>query len=33
MELWKLIIGLMIAVFIVFLKDAHSKAQKQKIVA
>lgn len=29
----KIIIGLIVAVFLVFLKDAHSKAQKQKIIA
>ena len=33
MELWKIIIGLIVAVFLVFLKDAHSKAQKQLIIA
>lgn len=32
MELWKIIIGLIVAVFLVFLKDAHSKAQKQLII-
>jgi hypothetical protein len=32
-ELSKIIIGLIVAVFLVFLKDAHSKAQKQLIIA
>lgn len=33
MELWKIIIGLIVADVLVFLKDAHSKAKKQQIIA
>lgn len=33
MELWQIILGVLTAAFLIFLKNAHSKAHKQKIVA
>jgi len=32
-ELWKIIVGIITAIFLLLIKDAHSKANKQKIVA